>query len=253
MGRQLHVFSDRIYLPQSTIFSPSIYHHIPQLFIKTFHRPPSIPINYHQTTIKLPSSHQLQSTIAIDLPSSSHHHHHINIPQLLFHRSTIKLPSAPRTSCKTSHQTSHTFSIVAAVEMEKRSRYKPLKTEEAWDRIFEASENLKVLGRLSDAEAQRSSEALDTLKMVQPSGKLKRYKEFLYDVLCNSGPQFVLLCAVALGQVRVANMKKGDRVGLISNIKANKDNTGINHSTVRSLAIRYHIPNSVTGVFSPSF
>lgn len=253
MGRQLHVFSDRIYLPQSAIFSPSIYHHIPQLFIKTFHRP-------HQSlsiTIKLPSnyhqSHQLQSTIAIDLPSNSHHHHHTNIPQLLFHRSTIKLPSAPRTSCATPHQTSHTFSIVAAMEMEKRSRYKPLKTEEAWDRIFEASENLKVLGRLSDAEAQRSSEALDTLKMVQPSGKLKRYKEFLYDVLCNSGPQFVLLCAVALGQVRAANMKNGDRVGLISKIKANKDNTGINHSTVRSLAIRYHIPNSVTGVFSLSF
>ncbi len=134
--------------------------------------------------------------------------------------------------------------------MEKRSRYKPLTTDEAWERLVEASERLKVLGRLNDAEAQRSSEAVDTLMTVQPSGKPKRYKEFLYDVICNSGPQSVLLCAVALGQVRVVDMKSGDRVGLISKIKANKDETNINHSMIRSLAQRYYIPNSVTGVFS---
>ena len=74
------------------------------------------------------------------------------------------------------------------MEMERRSRFIPIKTDEAWDRIIEASENLKVLGRLSDAEAYRTSEAIETLKIVQPSGKLKRYKEFLYDVLFNCGP-----------------------------------------------------------------
>lgn len=139
------------------------------------------------------------------------------------------------------------------MEMEKSSRYKPLKTDEAWDRLVQASENIEVLGRLSDAEAQRSSEAVDTLKAVQPSGKPKRYKEFLYDVLRHSGPQFVLLCAVALGQVKVVDMKYGDRVGLVGKIKANKDNTHINHPTVQSLAIKYQVPNSVTGVFILSF
>ena len=133
--------------------------------------------------------------------------------------------------------------------MEKGSRHKPLKTEEAWDRIVEASENLEVLGRLSDAEAQRSSEAVDTLKMVQPSGKPKRYKEFLYDVLFNSSPQYVLLCAVALGQVKVIDMKTNDRVGLIRKIKVNKDNVDINHSTIGSLANNYLIPSSVSGMF----
>ena len=44
-------------------------------------------------------------------------------------------------------------------------------------------------------------------------------------------------------------MKIGDRVGLISKIKGNKDNADINHSIIRSLAINYHIPNSVAGVF----
>jgi hypothetical protein len=106
-----------------------------------------------------------------------------------------------------------------------------------------------VFGRLSNAEAQYSLETVDTLKMVQPFRRPKQYKEFLYDVLCHSGPQFVLLYTVALGQVKVIDIKRGDRVGLISKIKANKDTTNINNSTIRSLTIRYHIPNSVTGIF----
>lgn len=84
--------------------------------------------------------------------------------------------------------------------------------------------------------------------MVEPSGKHKRYKEFLYDVLFNSSPQFVLLCAVALGQVKVIDMKNSDRVGLIRKIKVNKDDVDINHSTIGSLATNYHIPSSVSDV-----
>jgi hypothetical protein len=134
--------------------------------------------------------------------------------------------------------------------MEKHSRYKPLDTEEAWDRLAGASKNLSVLGRLSDAEALRTSEAIEMLKTAQPSGKSKRYKEFLYDVLGNSNPQFVLLCAVALGQVRVASMTNENRVSLISKIKDGTDNTDMNHATVQSLAIKYLIPESVAGEFS---
>jgi hypothetical protein len=54
------------------------------------------------------------------------------------------------------------------MEIEKPSRYKQLKTDEAWDRLVQASKKVAVLGRLSDAEAQRSSEAIHTLKLVQP-------------------------------------------------------------------------------------
>lgn len=125
------------------------------------------------------------------------------------------------------------------------SRHRPLKTDEALDRIVEAIENLQVLGRLGDAEAQRSSEAVDTLKTTQPSGKTIRYREFLYDVLFNSSPQYVLLCAVALGQVQVIDMKNSDRIGLIRKIKANID---ITHSTIGSLTTNYLIPGSVSGM-----
>jgi hypothetical protein len=54
---------------------------------------------------------------------------------------------------------------------------------------------------------------------------------------------------VSLGQGRAVDIKISDRVGLISKIKGNKDNANINYSIIRSLAINYHIPNSVAGVF----
>ena len=119
-------------------------------------------------------------------------------------------------------------------------------------RFLKLMRTSKVLERLSDTEAQRSSEAVDTLKMVKPSGKHKRYKEFLYDVLFNSSPRFVLLCAVGLGQAKIIDMKSSDRVGLIRKIKVNKDDININYSTIESLATNYRIPSSVSGVFSVS-
>jgi hypothetical protein len=53
------------------------------------------------------------------------------------------------------------------MEIEKPSRYKPLKTDEAWDRLVQVSKKVAMLRRLSDAEAQRSSEVIHTLKLVQ--------------------------------------------------------------------------------------
>ncbi|KFZ02588.1 hypothetical protein V500_00087 [Pseudogymnoascus sp. VKM F-4518 (FW-2643)] len=132
--------------------------------------------------------------------------------------------------------------------MEKHSRHKPLNTEEAWERLAGASKNLSLLRRLSDTEARQSSTAVDILKMAQPSKKQKCYKEFLYDVLDNSSPEFVLLSAVALGQARVVSMTIENRSGLISKIKDNKDNADISHTTVQSLATKYLIPKSVANL-----
>jgi hypothetical protein len=83
---------------------------------------------------------------------------------------------------------------------------------------------------------------------VQPSRKPKRYKEFLYDVLNVSGPQFVLLCAVALGQARVFDLKKTDRVGLIGIIKSN-DNNKITGSFLQSHVVIYNIPAITSKLF----
>ncbi|PVH76705.1 hypothetical protein DL98DRAFT_535486 [Cadophora sp. DSE1049] len=130
----------------------------------------------------------------------------------------------------------------------KVSRFKPLNPDEAWGRLVQASKHIQVLQRLSDAEVQRSFEAVDTLKKVQPSGKIKRYKEFLYDVL-RHGRQYVLLCAMGLGQARVLTTTNGGRAELLGIIKANKGNPDIDHPALRPLAIEYQIPESVTGLF----
>jgi len=113
------------------------------------------------------------------------------------------------------------------------------------------AKRIKMLQRLSDIDSQRSSEALDTLNIIQPSGRrLQRYKALLYDVLCNSGPQFVLLCAIALGQAKASDMRNNDRVSLVSNIKTNINNIHVNHSIIRSLATKYHISDSVISTSS---
>lgn len=133
--------------------------------------------------------------------------------------------------------------------MEKHSRYKPLSTEEGWERLAGASKILRQRERLSNAEARQSQMAVEIFNMKQPSEKQNRYKEFLYDVLSKSSPPFVLLSAIALGQARVASLTIDNRSSLISKIKENKDNTDMNHTTVQSLAIEYLIPNSVAGEF----
>jgi len=88
---RLHTYSNNL---------PSSFHQstitLPNFSIKYFYWPPLI---YHQSPITV-------LIIAINLPSNSHHHH-------------INIPSAPRTSRKTSHQTSYTFSILTAMEMER--------------------------------------------------------------------------------------------------------------------------------------
>lgn len=126
------------------------------------------------------------------------------------------------------------------------SRHKPLQTKGAWDRLISTAQNLKLLGSLGDAEARRVKEAVEILNTVPNSPKRKKYKQFLCDVLSKPGYQAVLVCAVALGQVRVVDMKNHDRIGLLRRIQ--KGHTDLDHPTLRTLAVSHHIPNSVNGV-----
>lgn len=129
------------------------------------------------------------------------------------------------------------------------SRYKPLQTKEAWDKLIDASENLKLQRSLSDAQAERVTEAIEVLRIIQTSPRRKKYKRFLYDALRVSGPWGVLLCAVGLGQVKAVDMKNCDRVSFIRQIEINKDHTDINHPILQSLAISSQIPTSLDGTF----
>lgn len=125
------------------------------------------------------------------------------------------------------------------------SRHKPLRTNEAWDKVVRTIEDLKLQGNLSGAQAKCVREAVDVLKTTQTSGRRKKYKRFLFNVLQESGPQAVLVCAAALGQVKATNMKESDRNLLNRKIDGCKN---INHSTIQSLASRYQIPRSEGGM-----
>jgi hypothetical protein len=112
-----------------------------------------------------------------------------------------------------------------------------------WDKLAKTGDNLKIHKILSRAEAKRVAEAIEMLEAVQTEMRRRKYKRFLYDVRRILGPQGVLLCAVAFGQAKVADMKNEDRLGLINEIEANKDNLNVNHSDLHTLAVQNKIPN----------
>jgi len=129
------------------------------------------------------------------------------------------------------------------------SRHKPLQTKAAWDKLIDTSEDLKLQRSLSDAQTARVIDAIEVLGAAQNSPRRKKYKRFLYDVLRVSAPWGVLLCAVALGQVKAVDMKNCDRASFIRQVEINKDHTDINHPILQSLALSYQIPTSVDGTF----
>jgi hypothetical protein len=126
---------------------------------------------------------------------------------------------------------------------------KPLQTEEAWNRIIDTGEDLKILRSLSEVHVKRVTEAIEILKIVQSSPRRKTYQVFLYEVLRKCGPPAVLVCAIALGQVKAANMKTHHRVDLARRLVNSKDNSSFNHPTIHSLALLHHVP-TVDGTYS---
>lgn len=130
------------------------------------------------------------------------------------------------------------------------SRHKPIRAAEAWDKLVAAGKVLKLLGSLTDGEAARVAEAVEILQTAQSSPRRRKYKLLLHSIHCLLGTQGVLLCAVALGQVKAVDMKSSDRTDLILRIETNKNSVDINHSTLQALAISHEIPNSTSGKFS---
>lgn len=130
------------------------------------------------------------------------------------------------------------------------SRHKPIRVAEAWKKLVAAGKVLKLLGSLSDGEAARVTEAVEILQTAQISQRRRKYKLLLHSIHGLLGPQGVLLCAVALGQVKAVDMKSSDRTGLITRIETNKTSVDINHPSFQALAVTHEIPNSINGTFS---
>jgi hypothetical protein len=124
----------------------------------------------------------------------------------------------------------------------------PSREDPALGRLLATSSKLNVLGVLSDGEIQRVTEAKDVLTTVQKSDRRKKYKLFLYDVLRDSGPGAVLLCAIALGQARITELKTGERTNLCRLIQVNQG--ALNYPAICALSTAYQIPSSVNGITS---
>ncbi|KAK3371618.1 hypothetical protein B0T24DRAFT_629705 [Lasiosphaeria ovina] len=120
------------------------------------------------------------------------------------------------------------------------------KAEKALERVIAAAGKLSILGVLSNGETKRIDEARGVLMTTQTNDRRKKYKLFLYGVLRYSTPAAVLLCAIALGQVRITNLKGGERNELCQLIQNNQ--SSINHSTIVELAIKCQISTSVNDV-----
>ncbi|KAG4417676.1 hypothetical protein IFR04_009179 [Cadophora malorum] len=125
-----------------------------------------------------------------------------------------------------------------------RSR-KACQGNDPWTKIVDAAHDLRIIRNLSNAHIRRVAVATEVLQQEQNSPKRQKYQLFLYNVLRKCGPHAVLVCAIALSQRLVFEMKNNDRKTLVNILEKNKGNTIINDSTLRSLASRHKIPSSV--------
>lgn len=126
------------------------------------------------------------------------------------------------------------------------SRHTPCQAYDVLNLLVITAKKLRVLEHLSDAEKHRAADAVEILKIIQTASKRKKYKLFLCNVLDKYGAHMILLCALALRQVRVVDMKNCDRKSLMSIME---NHVEFDYFIIQSLAIEHHIPESIHGGF----
>uniref|UniRef100_A0A093URN4 Uncharacterized protein n=1 Tax=Talaromyces marneffei PM1 TaxID=1077442 RepID=A0A093URN4_TALMA len=118
---------------------------------------------------------------------------------------------------------------------------KAISSSKALELLRACNKKLRVLGVLDKLEARQVEGAVNILCTVQTSEKRKKYKLFLHEVLDN-GPHLLLLCAIALGQARIASMNKDSRKQLLSDISILSQE--FDDEKLRLMASDYGIPVS---------
>ncbi|KAJ5100783.1 hypothetical protein N7456_006835 [Penicillium angulare] len=111
---------------------------------------------------------------------------------------------------------------------------KPYSATDALKRLISKAENLSLRNYLTKNEKKSLRAALSILRTTEAnSWKHQRYQLFLRSLLKDCGAHAVLLCAVALGQVIIANMNQQNRDRLGDTFKTDSRLSG---STLRELA-----------------
>lgn len=133
---------------------------------------------------------------------------------------------------------------------QRKTRSRPLLADVALEILVTYANNVKFVRHLSEAEKRRVDEAVEILISVQTTSKRKKYRIFLYSLLAKKLPHLVFLSALALGQTRVVDMKKGERMRLMGLMEENHQ---LCDTVFRSLAIDYKVPQSIDGMLFQSY
>ncbi|OQD75859.1 hypothetical protein PENANT_c145G04848 [Penicillium antarcticum] len=107
--------------------------------------------------------------------------------------------------------------------MPRRARnQKTLSVHEALQEVRDCHSTLRHINVMDKSQSQKIQRAIKILDEVQESTKRYHYKMFLEDLLKHdddAGPVLVMLCAIALGQAKIAHMNRATRYALLSQIK----------------------------------
>jgi hypothetical protein len=122
------------------------------------------------------------------------------------------------------------------VQVTKRPRSrKCLTSAEAWERVECVARRLSTTRRLGDRDSKQVSAAFSLLNHPSESTGHHKYRQFLDLVRQKCGLQAVRLCAVALGQNNVRDMKTAHRKALINKLSDEQHRTLINNQSFPSL------------------
>lgn len=122
------------------------------------------------------------------------------------------------------------------VQVTKRPRSrKCLTSAEAWERVECVARRLSTTRRLGDRDSKQVSAAISLLNRPSESSGHHKYRQFLDLVRQKCGLQAVRLCAVALGQNNVRDMKTAHRKALINKLSEEQHRTLINNQSFSSI------------------
>jgi len=124
---------------------------------------------------------------------------------------------------------------------------KPLDQDKAFSIAKAAARKLSARGCLSETDRKQVRQANEILLQIRQPYKRRTYQLFLSEVLHKCGSSLFLICAVALGQANIADMRNGERHSLLRELEAQKDLEIFDDEVIRSLASQHVI--SFQGMF----
>src|SRR5947208_12974735 len=89
-----------------------------------------------------------------------------------------------------------------------KSPRKFINNGQGWKALKDTAKQLKFQQELNRTQSKRVKDAVEFLSKKGSSQRRQKHQRFLDDVLENAGPEFFLVCAIALPQGKLANTKQ---------------------------------------------